>query len=219
MGTPRDLLVASRACWIADFHVWLVTQHSSLRFPLKSHDFTDKVMEFSQLGRVGVNKAKDFMWIENNKLKGAYFKFQLDYSKTADAHKSLDLKSKWDAHVQAFDEENSDAIRGIWHTSTLWVRVEAETEILGSTLSVVILAVALAFLSVLIFTQDLVLSIYVVLSTLGVIACLAFFIIIVMGWALGTIENIALIVFIGYAVTYSLHIAHKYGSNDLADTE
>lgn len=32
-----------------------------------------------------------------------------------------------------------------------------------------------------------------------------------MGWSLGPIEVIALIVFVGYAVTYSLHIAHKYG--------
>ena len=32
-----------------------------------------------------------------------------------------------------------------------------------------------------------------------------------MGWALGAVEVIALIVFMGYAVTYSLHIAHKYG--------
>merc|ERR1712146_426116 len=84
-------------------------------------------------------------------------------------------------------------------------------EILGSTLSVVILAVVLAFVSMLIFTKDIVLSTYVILSTLGVIFCLAFFIIVIMGWALGAIEVIALIVFIGYAVTYSLHIAHKYG--------
>merc|ERR1712146_381318 len=88
-------------------------------------------------------------------------------------------------------------------------------EILGSTLSVVILAVVLAFVSMLIFTKDIVLSVYVTLSTLGVIFCLAFFIIVVMGWTLGAIEVIALIVFIGYAVTYSLHIAHKYGSQEV----
>ena len=216
MNTPRDLLVASSACWISDFQVWLVAQQPSLRFPLKSQAFTAKLLEFSQIGRVGVNKAKDFMWIRNGHLKGAYFKFQLDYSKTADAEKTLKLKRKWDAHVQGFNQENSDSIRGIWHTSTLWVRAEAESEILGSTLSVVILAVVLAFLSMLIFTQDIVLSVYVIISTVGVIFCLAFFIIVVMGWALGAIEVIALIVFIGYAVTYSLHIAHKYGSHDFS---
>merc|ERR1712151_656265 len=55
---------------------------------------------------------------------------------------------------------------------------------------------------------------FVVLATCGVISGLAFFIVNVMGWAIGPIEVIALIVFIGYAVTYSLHIAHLYGSED-----
>merc|ERR1712196_2706 len=35
-----------------------------------------------------------------------------------------------------------------------------------------------------------------------------------MGWEVGPIETIALIVFIGYATTYSLHIAHKYGAKE-----
>eukprot|EP00913_Durusdinium_trenchii_P001823 g1689.t1 len=60
------------------------------------------------------------------------------------------------------------------------------------------------------------LSSLVVLSTLIVIFALTWFIVVVMGWPIGPIEVIALIVFIGYAVTYSLHIAHRYGSSDVA---
>merc|ERR1719343_101394 len=33
-----------------------------------------------------------------------------------------------------------------------------------------------------------------------------------MRWSIGPVEVISLIVFIGYAVTYSLHIAHRYSS-------
>eukprot|EP00434_Breviolum_minutum_P038652 symbB.v1.2.034294.t1/scaffold4401.1/size40130/4 len=67
----------------------------------------------------------------------------------------------------------------------------------------------------LIFTKDSKLSSLVVASTLIVIFALTWFIVVVMGWAIGPIEVIALIVFIGYAVTYSLHIAHRYGSSDV----
>lgn len=30
-----------------------------------------------------------------------------------------------------------------------------------------------------------------------------------MGWAIGVLEILGLIVFVGYSITYSLHIAHK----------
>merc|ERR1740123_2105620 len=71
----------------------------------------------------------------------------------------------------------------------------------------------------LVFTCDPVLSLYVVLATVGVMSSLAFFIVVIMGWAIGPLEVIALIVFIGYAVTYSLHIAHKYGGREALDSE
>jgi hypothetical protein len=48
---------------------------------------------------------------------------------------------------------------------------------------------------------------------------LAFFIICIMQWPIGPVEVIALIVFIGYAVTYSLHMAHKYGDEGALNWE
>eukprot|EP00424_Heterocapsa_rotundata_P001677 CAMPEP_0168690550 /NCGR_PEP_ID=MMETSP0503-20121227/32217_1 /TAXON_ID=89963 /ORGANISM="Heterocapsa rotundata, Strain SCCAP K-0483" /LENGTH=176 /DNA_ID=CAMNT_0008735929 /DNA_START=47 /DNA_END=574 /DNA_ORIENTATION=+ len=80
------------------------------------------------------------------------------------------------------------------------------------------ICIALAFMGMLVFTRDLCLALFVVLSTCLVIASLAFFIVVVKGWAIGPIEVIALIVFSGYAVTYSLHVAHRYGGKH-ADEE
>jgi len=51
---------------------------------------------------------------------------------------------------------------------------------------------------------------------LGVTTCLAWFMCAAMGWALGAIEVLGLIVFVGYSLTYSLHIAHKYHEHMLA---
>jgi len=65
-----------------------------------------------------------------------------------------------------------------------------------------------------IFTQSLSLSFFVVLATSGVISGLAFFMVIVMRWYVGPLEVSSLIVFIGYAATYSLRIAHRYSSPD-----
>ncbi|CAE8624747.1 unnamed protein product [Polarella glacialis] len=61
-------------------------------------------------------------------------------------------------------------------------------------------------------TRDCGLAFLVTLVTAGVVAGLSFFMVVVMSWAIGPIEVIALIIFIGYAVTYSLHVAHGYGA-------
>merc|ERR1719229_734048 len=66
------------------------------------------------------------------------------------------------------------------------------------------------------FTQDPYLACLVVGIVLGVIIGLAFFMICLAGWSLGPIEVIALIVFVGYSVTFSLHIAHIYHEEDPA---
>jgi hypothetical protein len=61
-----------------------------------------------------------------------------------------------------------------------------------------------------VFTFDLILSLLVTALVLGIIAGLAFFMICIMGWAIGALEVLSLIIFMGYAVTYSLHIAHNF---------
>jgi hypothetical protein len=50
----------------------------------------------------------------------------------------------------------------------------------------------------------------VLLLILGIIMGVMFFILIVMDWAIGAIEVACLIFFVGYSVTYSLHVAHTY---------
>lgn len=56
----------------------------------------------------------------------------------------------------------------------------------------------------------------VVFSVFGVVCSLAFFMTVVMGWDMGALEVLGLIVFVGYSITYSLHIAHKYAQHTRA---
>jgi hypothetical protein len=99
------------------------------------------------------------------------------------------------------------------------VTAEAKRELLSSTIKTLVIVIVLAFIGMLIFTFDPLLSLFVVLATVGVICTLAFFIICMMQWPVGPIEVIALIVFTGYTVTYSLHIAHKYGDSKTLELE
>jgi len=71
----------------------------------------------------------------------------------------------------------------------------------------------------LLFTRNLLLALIVLLDVIATIICLFFFMVAVMGWAIGAIEVFSLIVFVGIAVDYCLHVAHKYHSCHIAEAE
>merc|ERR1712066_338181 len=50
----------------------------------------------------------------------------------------------------------------------------------------------------------------VMMVVLAIIIGLMFFMVVVMRWEVGAIEVLCLIVFVGFAVDYCLHVAHKY---------
>jgi len=150
--------------------------------------------------------------MRNQEVKAAYVSVDVDIDYYAPSEEAIDYKKDWDAHIDAYNVEASLYAKDAWHTSSLWVRAEAQAALISSTIVTVALVVVLAFIGMLVFTRDQRLSLMVVGSTLQVISGLTWFITVVMGWPIGAIEVIALIVFIGYAVTYSLHIAHRYGA-------
>eukprot|EP00747_Dinoflagellata_sp_TGD_P008907 gnl/TRDRNA2_/TRDRNA2_118505_c0_seq1.p1 gnl/TRDRNA2_/TRDRNA2_118505_c0~~gnl/TRDRNA2_/TRDRNA2_118505_c0_seq1.p1 ORF type:complete len:253 (+),score=32.33 gnl/TRDRNA2_/TRDRNA2_118505_c0_seq1:24-761(+) len=70
-----------------------------------------------------------------------------------------------------------------------------------------------------VFTRDPGLSFIVLGLVLGIISGLAFFMIVVMDWDIGPVEVISLVVFVGYSVTYALHIAHNYSEVEEDDPD
>jgi hypothetical protein len=210
---PDSLRVVGRRCWIEDFRRWLVTERSE-RFPVTANLFDGYVQAFVVGGLTDLVPSKEFMWLEGNKVKATYSGFSLDVNNYEPVESALRYQRLWDEHLAVWNDDASRFARGAWHTSNLWVRAEAQAALISSTVMTLAIVLCLAFLGMLIFTFDIVLSSLVVCSTICAITWLAFFIISIMGWPIGPVEVIALIVFIGYAVTYSLHIAHKYGSGD-----
>jgi hypothetical protein len=100
-------------------------------------------------------------------------------------------------------------------TADVFKRSEAEEALIGSTIETIVIAAVLAWLGCAIFTGSVLLACLVTFLVLGIIAGLAFFMVVLCGWKIGPIEVVSLVVFMGYAVTYSLHIAHNYGEVDL----
>jgi len=209
---PENLAVVEKKCWISAFRSWLLGLQDG-RFPTRSLDkdllvWWDLTIDGSQN-----------IWLVNNKMKAGKFHFTADRSREMSAVAGLDYMHVWDDFVSARNHEASVTANQAFHTAALWPRAEAEKAIRESTIDTIVISAACAFLGVFIFTWDPVLAVMVVLLVLGIIAGLAFFMVVIMDWAIGPIEVISLVVFLGYSVTYSLHIAHNYSETQPDDPE
>lgn len=214
----KDMLVTEKSCWIDSFKTFL--DRRGERWPAPEHVFDSLVVEFSSTTLTGKYSSRDYMWIRDTSVKASYMVFQVDVAQYEAADVALEYKLRWDHHLSAYRSDASRFASNAWHTSSLWARAEAQRQLILSTLVTLALVIGLAFLGMLAFTRDCILAVLVSLSTISVICCLAFFMVVVAAWPIGPIEVLGLIVFVGYAVTYSLHVAHRYGSRDFgaADT-
>jgi len=197
---------------VQDFRDWLRVR--GMLFPLRSVEFGTYLQRFSEthVMRSGMS-VKDQMWLdESGNLQATFVQFMIALSYTSTpANVVLPYKERWDMYLQGLNKNAPMDAGEAWHTSTLWIRAEAEQAIVDSTLNTLLVSVGCGFLGALFFSHgDVALSGLVVLAVVGVTICLAWFMSVVMGWAIGAIEVIGLIVFVGYSITYSLHVAHKY---------
>jgi len=98
-----------------------------------------------------------------------------------------------------------------YHTSSSYFDDESIDAVIKES-SVVTAAICCvsAFFGVLIFSRSVTLAGIVVLAVVGVCIGLAALLAMASGWQLSPLDLLSLVVFIGYSVTYSLHIAHLY---------
>jgi len=208
--TP-NLEVVQDWCWMKLFRMWHIEKYQ--RFPTRKAMFIPRLKEFLGEGSHHAPYNQYIWWNDDQtRVQATYFSYMMGVPKVVSSSRALKLKSAWDGYVSTFDGQASAHVKGAIAVSRLWVEPEAERELLSSSVSTIIVLVVLAFMGMLLFTFSIMLSLFVVLVTLGVVAGLAFFLVIVANWTVGLVEGVAIIYFVGYAVTYALHIAHKYGT-------
>jgi len=211
---PANLKVTESKCWMASFSTWMRTSSQYRQFP--SRNFDEDLISWY---RANTLPGQTYLWMVDRKMKACYFAFYVNVATTVGSQEGLEYMQKWEDYVSMRNSEAPMTANRAFHTTSAWVRAEAEVAIISSTLDTIIISGVCAFLGVLIFTQDLVLAFYVLFLVIGIICGLAFFMIAIMGWDIGPIEVISLVVFVGYSLTYSLHIAHDYNEVLAEDPE
>lgn len=208
---PPELRVLTRRCWIQDFRTRLLSM--SRRFP--SRDFTAEVLYFSN----GNLPMQEQLWMMDGAVAAAMLHFKVDVAFDIGATAISEYKAEWDRFVDERNALASETANRAWHTAQAWVLAEAELAIINSTIVTIVVAAVCGWACMLLFTNDPTLAFLVLMLVLGVVTGLAFFMIVIMAWPLGPIEVISLVVFVGYSVTYSLHVAHIFGEVDGTDDE
>jgi len=211
-GLTENLKVFEAKCWISMFETFLTGRNK--RFP--SRDFDTDVIDWYYSNTV---QAQAHLWFENRKVIACKLQFLVDVGIYVPSSKGLLYMKEWDAFVQSKNAVASMTANQAWHTASIWVRLEAEVAIIGSTIDTIIIATCSGWAGVFLFTGDVWLAVIVTCVVVVVITGLAFYISCIMAWSIGPIEVISLVVFVGYSVTYALHIAHNYNQMRESDKD
>jgi predicted RND superfamily exporter protein len=166
------------------------------------------VNDASSLG--GKITGTNNLWIENRQVKASKVEFMCNFNSDSAASDGIKYQDKWNDYVESMNGLASLTANHAYATADVFKRSEAEVALIGSTIQTIVIASVLAWLSCAVFTGSLKVACLVTGLVLGVVAGLAFFMVVPCDWDIGAIEVLSLVVFMGYAVTYSLHIAHLY---------
>jgi len=200
----EQLRIQKAWCWLNDFREYAASIGS--RYPAPSSQFNALANDFF----THYPNYKEYVWMADHEIKAMYVSTLVKVS-DSDGAKMLEYKAHWDSYMGKLNMNAPGQASG-FHASSLWVRAEAPRELIRSAVVTMVILLCLALCGMLVFTQSAVMSLFVIVATLTVMCGLAFFIVFVMGWTIGLLETISVVYFIGYAVTYSLHIAHSYAS-------
>mmetsp|Transcript_73427 Transcript_73427/g.174966 ORF Transcript_73427/g.174966 Transcript_73427/m.174966 type:complete len:1301 (+) Transcript_73427:141-4043(+) len=208
---PAHLRVVNAQCWIANFRDWLHSQ--DLIFP--SRDISYEVRRWWP--HAWWQDTASVFWQGDN-IVGCKVTMRGVVGSTRPA-KVLEYMDDWEDHIEDMNTRASMSANKAFSTAKEFVEAEADLVIVSSTVETVGIAAFCAFFAMIAFTCDPVIASYVLMLVLGIIVGLLFFILVVFQWPIGPIEVISLIIFVGYAVTYSLHIAHNFAELSSKDED
>lgn len=209
-SAPEDLRVISTSTFIQAFEQWLVGQ--GLEFPARHFHSSAKSFLEASGNAFPVSVLRD----ENDIVKALKLEFRIALTSANDLSTTIAVKTAWENYIQQQNDLSGLGANKAFQVSSLWVNVEAQDGIIRSTVTTITSAIFIGYLAAVIFTQDLVLSLFPMLSVGLTVLCLLFMMVGVLQWPFGPVDVISLIVFLGYMFTFNLHVAQYYNHAEVA---
>lgn len=196
-------------CWIADLRNWLMEQGRP--FPSRSLAYDVKEWQkFSDQRDMMYNRSYSVL-LDESKRKVILSEVKLELRlETSSDQAVVDALNDVKEFLREWNDQAPEGVNKAFAFSSRAVQAVTRLSIMSGTITTILIATVTAFVSMLVFTSSPILSLYVSLLVLGVVTSLLFFMSCIMQWNIGPVDVLALIIFVGYAVTYALHIAHSY---------
>jgi len=211
--TEFKLLVRKdQHCWIRAFKDYVTSQ--GFFFPVPSSMFGSLVYSFFSVK--DNEKYKQDIGTSDKHYAGAVewisLTFRANIDRTAPATSLLPVYGEW---IKFLDHVNSKAIVEVGEArmiSKAFTRMDTEIGILSSTITSYLASNLICLGCVLIFTGDLLISAYTMITIVLIVATLIGFLFAIMQYTFGAIEAVGITIFVGMSVDYALHMAHGYHS-------
>jgi len=90
-----------------------------------------------------------------------------------------------------------------------WSWMRTQEALVRGAWNGICVALPTAFLAILIFTRNLIISLFAIVTIIEIMLTISI-VIVFMGWELGIVETISLVIIIGFSVDYVVHLGHSY---------
>ena len=220
LDSVRNREVACPLEYLRDYR-----QSRNESFPVPQEDFADVVLEFAHFAADNLVQNRPSTGIFTTDVAGegigSLFRFDTDGNllfMQAVANLTLTLidpeaKSRpaYENWQEWVDERNEDERRpgDIMQVSSKWVEMETETVLLRSMINGAILALALAFVIVLVATDNIIITTFSMICIIWTLAML-FGLITIFGWDIDIIVSVLASISTGLSVDFTVHLAAAY---------
>merc|ERR1711907_548226 len=129
-----------------------------------------------------------------------------------DTHDTLKVQyNLFEGWVENLNRQAPKSANGAFHVAanSMWVWMHTQTVFVSSALTGMITGTVLAFVVVLLATQQILVAFASMFTIVGILASVLGAMV-ALGWELGTIESICLTILAGFSVDYVVHLAHAY---------
>merc|ERR1711907_303144 len=129
-----------------------------------------------------------------------------------DTHDTLKVQyNLFEDWLEQVNRQAPKTANGAFHVAgnSMWVWMHTQTVFVSSAVTGMVTGTILAFVVVLLATQQIVVAFASMFTIVGILASVLGAMV-ALGWELGTIESICLTILAGFSVDYVVHLAHAF---------
>ena len=202
-----DLLVRDeQPCWVSAFRKAMPAfPVSPSLLPGFLEGFLRKATLYkSDIGTSGKHHTGKILWTT--------LTFKINVDASIGAANLVPHQKRWEDFTEKVKAKAPKIVGTVRMISSFWTKMETELGIITSTIASYITSNMICFVCVVIFTGDLLVSFYAMVSIILIVMTLVGFLFAVMGYTFGAIEAVGVTIFVGMSVDYGLHMAHGFHS-------